>query len=366
MPGSHRRLAVGRALRHCSVMTASHAALTHPFPDPPETGAAIELAPGVLWLQLALPWALNHVNVYALDDGDGWTVVDTGLDTAATRDAWEALLTGPLRGKPVTRIVVTHHHPDHVGLAGWLMKRCGAALWMPRTGWLLTRMLLLDEQALPPPETLAFWRRSGMERELLSARRTERPFNFADCVAPLPLGYTRLREGAVIRMGGRDWDIRMGEGHAPEHATFWSRDDALVIGGDQLLPGISPNLGVQPTEPDADPVGDWIAACDRLARHARADQLVLPGHRKPFIGLPLRLSQMAEGHRAALDRLVAHLAVPRTGGDCFAPLFRRSVTRDVYGLALAEALGHLNALTASGRARRWMGDDGAWRWQAVA
>ncbi len=347
-------------------VSKSKSVLSHPFPEPPERGAAIEVAPGVLWLQLSLPWALDHVNLYALDDGDGWTVIDTGLDTKTTRAAWEALLTGPLAGKPLHRVVVTHHHPDHVGLAGWLMQRCGAELCMPRTGWLLTRMLLLDEQALPPPETLAFWRRAGMDGDLLSARRTERPFNFADCVSPLPLGYSRLREGETIRIGGRIFDIRMGEGHAPEHATFWSRDDDLVIGGDQLLPGISPNLGVQPTEPGADPVNDWVMSCERLAQFARDDQLVLPGHKRPFRGLPMRLAQMAEGHREALNRLERHIAVPRTAGDCFAPLFRRSVTRDVYGLALAEALGHLNALVAQGRAVREMDQDGAWKWRAVA
>ena len=336
-----------------------------PFSEPPAPGTAIEVAPGVLWMQLPLPWALNHVNAYALDDGDGWTVVDTGLDTTRIRAVWEELLSGPLGGRPLRRVVVTHHHPDHVGLAGWLCASSGAELVMPRTGYLLSRMLRAEEQSLPPREVVAFWRRAGMDPELLSQRRTERPFNFTDWVAPLPLSYTRIREGDAIRMGGRDWTIRMGEGHAAEHATFWEEGGDLVIGGDQLLPGISPNLGVQPTEPENDPVTDWIISCDRLATHARSDQLVLPGHKKPYRGLPERLAQMAQGHREALDRLEAHLAVPRRGGDCFAPLFRRSVTRDSYGLALAEALGHLNALVAQGRARREMGDDGAWRWRAA-
>jgi glyoxylase-like metal-dependent hydrolase (beta-lactamase superfamily II) len=335
-----------------------------PFDEPPVPGTATEVAPGVLWMQLPLPWALNHVNAYALDDGDGWTVIDTGLDTTKIREVWEALLSGPLGGRPLRRVVVTHHHPDHVGLAGWLAAR-GAELVMPRTGYLLSRMLRGEEQSLPPKPVVAFWKRAGMDAELLAQRRTERPFNFTDWVAPLPLSYARIREGDRLRIGGRDWLIRMGEGHAPEHATFWQEGGDLVIGGDQLLPGISPNLGVQPTEPENDPVTDWIEACERLAAFARPDQLVLPGHKKPYRGLPERLAQMAQGHRDALDRLAGHLAVPRTGGDCFAPLFRRSVTRDSYGLALAEALGHLNALVAQGRALREMGDDGAWRWRAV-
>ncbi|SDF29076.1 MBL fold metallo-hydrolase [Limimaricola pyoseonensis] len=346
-------------------MTDRATARTAEVHEPPAPGEAAEIAPGVFWLRLPLPWALDHVNLYALDEGDGWSVIDTGLDTKAIREVWEALLAGPLGGKPVRRVVVTHHHPDHVGLAGWLMAKFGAELLMPRTGYLLARMLLLDEQSLPTKETLAFWKRAGMDPELLAQRRTERPFNFADWVAPLPLGYTRLREGGTIRMGGRDWTIRMGEGHAPEHATFWSADDDLVIGGDQLLPGISPNLGVQPTEPENDPVSDWIAACDRLSRFAEARHFVLPGHKRPYRGLPERLAQMAQGHREALDRLERHIAVPRAASDCFAPLFRRSVTRDVYGLALGEALGHLNALVAQGRAVRHTDEAGIWRWRAA-
>jgi glyoxylase-like metal-dependent hydrolase (beta-lactamase superfamily II) len=257
---------------------------------------------------------------------------------------------------------VTHHHPDHVGLAGWFIDK-GAELLMPRTGWLMTRMLTLDEQPTYAPETLAFYKRAGMSAEEYAHRETERPFNFADCVDPLPLGYTRLVDGQSISFGGRTWDIRMGDGHAPEHATFWSRDDNLIVGGDQLLPSISANLGVYPTEPEADPVQDWMTACESFQPFATDDQLVLPGHKLPFTGLPLRLRQMIENHHGALERLVAHLKEPRTGGECFVPLFKRKIGRGAYGLALVEALAHLNHLHQTGIATRTMGDDGAWRWQ---
>lgn len=336
--------------------------IRYPFDSPPEVGAAIEVAPGVLWMRMPLPMALDHVNVYALDDGDSWTVIDTGFASKKSRAIWEQLLDGPLGGKPVGRIVVTHHHPDHVGLAGWFMER-GAALWMPRTGWLMTRMLVLDEQPVAPPEAIAFYKRSGMDPAVLAQRATDRPFNFADCVAPLPLGFNRLQEGGTFTMGGRVWDIRMGDGHAPEHATFWSRDDNLVIGGDQLLPSISANIGVYPTEPEADPVADWISACERLQPFARDDQLVLGGHKLPFTGLPMRMVQMIENHHGALRRLEEFLSEPRRGGECFVPLFKREITGDAYGLALVEAIAHLNHLHQTGRARRWLGDDGAYRWQ---
>ena len=236
---------------------------------------------------------------------------------------------------------------------------------MPRTAYLLARMLTLDVQPRLTPETEAFYRRVGMAEDELSHRLSERPFNFADCVEPIPLGYRQIAEGDVLTIGGRAWDVRLGGGHAPDHATLWARGEPLVIGGDQLLPSISPNLGVHPTEPEADPVADWLAACDRLGRHATEDQLVLPGHKLPFTGLPTRLAQMAENHHGAIERLMLHLAEPRRGGECFAPLFRRSIGRGEYGLALAETVAHLNHVTARGLARRWLAADGAWRWQAI-
>lgn len=338
--------------------------INYPWETPPSEAEAIEVADGILWMRLPLPMALDHVNVYALDDGDSWTVIDTGFASKRSRAIWKQLLDGPLGAKPVGRLIVTHHHPDHVGLAGWFMSM-GADLWMPRTGWLMARMLTLDEQDTATPETLAFYTRAGMDPDELARRKTERPFNFADCVVPLPLGYNRLQDGQTFTMGGRTWDIRMGDGHAPEHATFWSRDDNVIIGGDQLLPSISANLGVYPTEPEADPVADWLTSCERFQPFATDDQLVLGGHKLPFTGLPLRLRQMIENHHGALARLIAHLSEPRTAGECFAPLFKRQIGPSEYGLALVEAVAHLNHLHQTGRASRIMRDDGAWAFRAI-
>ena len=335
--------------------------IKYPWNDPPAEGQATEVAKGILWMRLPLPMALDHVNVYALDDGDGWTVIDTGFASKRSRAIWQVLLDGPLAGKPVTRVVITHHHPDHVGLAGWFADQ-GAELVMPRTPYLMARMLTLDEQPAYPARTLDFYRRAGMDQDILSQRLAERPFNFADCVAPLPLGFTRLQEGGTLTMGGRDWDIHMGNGHAPEHATFWSDD--LVIGGDQLLPSISPNIGVYPTEPEADPLAEWLEACERLVQFATPEQLVLGGHKLPFTGLPTRMRQLIDNHHGALDRLITHIVTPQRAGDCFAPLFKRSIGAAEYGLALVESLAHLNHLHQAGRAMRTLGDDGAYWFQA--
>lgn len=337
-------------------MTGIH----HPFPEAPAEGEAAQIAPGILWMRLPLPMTLDHVNVYALDDGDGWTLIDTGMATARSRQIWGHLLTGPLQGRPVRRVIVTHHHPDHIGLAGWFQAQ-GAALFMPRTGWLYARMLVLDEQPRPAPQAHLFYQRAGMPAEMLAQRATERPFNFCDVVDPLPLGFTALADGGRLSMAGRDWTIRFGSGHAPDHATFWSGD--LILGGDQLLPGISANIGVYPTEPDADPLTDWLESCRRFQPLATPTQLVLPGHKLPFTGLPLRLTQMIENHLGALDRLLSHLAQPRTAADCFLPLFKREITGPAYGMALVESVAHLNHLLHQGRVIRHLSDDGAWLWE---
>ncbi|MEO1777550.1 MAG: MBL fold metallo-hydrolase [Pseudomonadota bacterium] len=337
--------------------------LRYPWAEPPENGAAVEVADGVLWCRLPLPMKLDHVNCYALDEGDSWTVIDTGFDSRKSRAMWDGLMAGPMGGKPVGRVVVTHHHPDHVGLAGWFQSEHGAELLTTRTAWLMARMLTLDVQEVPVPETLAFWRSAGMDPDLLAERAQERPFNFGDIVAPMPLGYTRLRQGDSIRMGGRMWDVHIGNGHAPEHATFWSQDDNLVLAGDQILPSISPNIGVYATEPMADPIGDWLEACERLAALAREDHLVLGGHKLPFTGLPTRMRQLIDNHHGALERLAAFIDTPKAAGDCFAPLFKRSIGPGEYGLALVEAVAHLSHLHQEGRASRTRRADGAWVYQ---
>ncbi|WGV15493.1 MBL fold metallo-hydrolase [Fuscovulum ytuae] len=337
--------------------------IRYPFDTPPAEGQAVEVAPGILWLRLPLPMALDHVNVFALDDGDGWTVVDTGFASKRAKAIWEGLLAGPLAGKPVTRVIVTHYHPDHIGLAGWFQSR-GAELVTTRTSWLYARMLVLDEHPLPVAEAVEFQRRAGVGADRLASYAATRPFNFADVVAALPPGFTRIREGDVVTAGGRRWQVRCGDGHAPEHATLWSVEDGLILGGDQLLPGISANIGVYPTEPDADPLTEWLDSCAQFQPLAREDQLVLPGHKLPFTGLPLRLRQMIDNHEGALARLLDHLATPQVAAGCFLPLFKRQIDGPEFGMALVESVAHLNCLRQRGQVTRHLSEDGAWLWQA--
>jgi len=272
-------------------------------------------------------------------------------------------MAGPLQGKPISRVVVTHYHPDHIGMAGWLKSEHGADIVTTRTSWLTGRMLQLDEQPVPTPETLAFYASAGMDPAILDKRRGERPFNFADVVAPIPLGYQRIKQDDVIEMGGRRWEVHMGNGHAPEHATFWSLDDNLVLAGDQILSSISPNVGVYATEPMADPIGEWLEACERLSLLAREDHLVLGGHKLPFTGLPFRMTQLIENHHSALKRLLEFIDTPKTAGECFSPLFKRAIGEGEYGLALVESFAHLSHLHQDGLATRSRREDGAWLYQ---
>ena len=341
-----------------------NAPIRFPWQEPPTEGAATEVADGVLWMRLPLPMKLDHVNVFALRDDDGWTIVDTGFDTRRTRAIWQKLLEGPLAGHPIARVIVTHHHPDHVGLAGWFQRDHGAELVTTRTAWLFARMLLLDEQMVPVDETLAYWRSAGMDDAVYEERKRARPFNYADIVADMPLGFRRIKEGSMLRFGARDWDVRIGNGHAPEHATFWSRDCDLVIGGDQLLATISPNLGVYATEPAADPVGDWLDSCTQLSAFADDRHLVLPGHKLPYTGLPTRMRQLIGNHHGGLDRLRGVLAEPHTAVECFPALYGRRIGDGEYGLALVEAMGHLNHLYHAGLVTRDRRGDGAWLWRS--
>lgn len=334
--------------------------LHYPFPDAPAEFQAVTVAPGILWLRLPLPMALDHVNVYALDDGDGWTIVDTGMSSKRGKAIWQGLMAVTLGGKPITRLIVTHHHPDHVGLAGWFQAQ-GVELLIPRTAWLYARMLTLDEQREHVPESLLFQTRAGINPDDLTPRA--RPFNFCDVVAPMPMGFTRLAQGQILTAAGRRWQVHLGQGLAPDHATLWSLDDAIILGGDQFLATITPNIGVYASEPEADPLTEWLASCRHFTTLARPDQLVLPGHKLPFTGLPTRLDQIIASHETALARLETHLATPATATQCFAPLFRRTIGPAEFSLALAETLAHLNCLLHRGRITRHLSAQGAWLWQ---
>lgn len=336
--------------------------LTYPCGDPPAPGAAVEVAPGVLWLRLPLPMALNHINVWALADGDGWMVIDTGLRTPASVEAWEEALAGPLGGRPVTRVLCTHMHPDHIGLAGWMCERFGAPLLMSRLEYVTGRMLIADTG--PASEDgAAFYRRAGWTVEQVERWRSGYGM-FGKAVAPLPMTYERVREDDRLTIGGETWRIVVGDGHSPEHLCLWRESDGVFISGDQILPKISSNVSIWPTEPGADPLGDWMTSLAKLRALLPDDLLVLPSHGEPFTGVHARLDALTRGHEVALKRLMRTLKSPSRAVDVFPALFARPIGDGVLGMATGEALAHLNYLNNKGQAVSRTDAEGVVWWAA--
>jgi glyoxylase-like metal-dependent hydrolase (beta-lactamase superfamily II) len=342
----------------------THKGLTYPFGrEAPDTGALAEIADGVRWARLLVPGALKHINIWVLEDGDGVALVDTGLDIAPSREAWEALLSGPLAGRRVTRVIVTHFHPDHIGLAGWLCERFDAPLWMTRGEWLFARMLTADRRDTPPREAFAYWRAAGWDEERIEAEAAKGWGRFASVVSPVPVSFVRMSDGDTIRVETRDWRIVVGSGHSPEHACLVDDAGELMIAGDQVLPRITSNVSLSISEPSADPLGEWldsIAKLKKLPDHL----LVLPSHGDPFTGLHARLDALDRGHRERLDALHAHLSEPRRAVDCFPVLFGRKIDESIIGLATGESMAHLRRLEVEGRARREVRDGAYWFQQA--
>ncbi len=342
----------------------SHKGLTYPLGRrAPGMGEAIALAGGVGWARLLVPGALKHVNIWLLDDGEGCAIVDTGLDIPPAREAWEVLLSGPLAGRKITRVIVTHFHPDHVGLAGWLTERFGVPLWMSRTEFLFARLLAADVRDAPPPEAFSYWRAAGWDQARIEAEAAKGWGRFASVVSSLPVSFIRMADGDTIRIGERLWRVVVGSGHCPEHACLVHDAGGLMIAGDQVLPKITSNISLPVMEPHSDPLGEWLDSIAKL-RSLPADLLVLPSHGEPFTGLHARLDALDHGHRDRLDALHSHLAEPRRAVDCFPILFGRKIDDSILGLATGEAMAHLRRLEVEGRASRHVREGVRWFVQA--
>jgi glyoxylase-like metal-dependent hydrolase (beta-lactamase superfamily II) len=323
--------------------------LTYPIDRVPGPAEMIEVAPRIHWVRMPLPFQLDHINLWLLEDGDGWAVVDTGVASDEVKALWREIFKTGLRGKPVTRLIVTHLHPDHVGLAGWFTRKWGIELSMSRTDFLMCRNLVLDTGREAPKEALDFYRAAGFsERGLESYRK--RFGGFGERVSRLPDIFRRLREGDEMTIGGRTWRVVVGSGHAPEHVCLFCEEDRILISGDQVLPRISSNVSLHPTEAYENPLEDWIESCKRLRATLPEDVLVLPAHNEPFYGLHQRLTQLIDGHEDGLAKLHAMLDEPKRAIDVFPALFKRKIGPEVFFMATGESLAHLNCLLGRGLA----------------
>ncbi|HXH15494.1 MAG TPA: MBL fold metallo-hydrolase [Sphingomonas sp.] len=346
-----------------TIAPTSHKGLTYPFGGAePAQGDVLQVAPGIDWVRLKIPGPLKHVNCWLLADTNGDALIDTGMNTAEARDAWKTVFKGPKSGVRITRMIGTHFHPDHIGLAGWMCDHHAAPLLMTRGEWLTARMLAADARDSVPTEMLAFWRAAGWDDAQIAHAVAKGWSGFRRIITPLPLSYTRLQDGDPLTIGTRDWRIVTGSGHSPEHACLLDEAGGILIAGDQVLPRISPNVSLGVTEPNADPLGEWFASIAKL-KTLPADLLVLPGHGDPFTGLHARLDAMDREHGERLDELEVFLAEPRRSIDCFGRLFRRAIGPDMLGMATGEALAHLRRLEVEGRALRET-VDGVWWWRA--
>ncbi|MEO5867765.1 MAG: MBL fold metallo-hydrolase [Sphingomonas sp.] len=331
-----------------------HKGLTYPFGGAhPAPGEVMAIAPGIRWVRLVVPGPLKHVNCWLLDDGDGGVaLVDTGMNLPDARAAWKGISRGPLAGVTVTRLIGTHFHPDHIGLAGWMCDFHDCPLEMTRGEWLTAQMLVADARDAVPDEVTAFRVGAGWSGEQI-AHAAERGWaGFRHIVTPLSLSYRRIKDGDVLRLGAVDWRVIVGSGHSPEHACLLDAEKGVFVSGDQVLPRISPNVSLGVTEPEGDPLGEWFDSIAKLRREVPDDVLVLPGHGDPFFGLHARLDAMDREHRERLDELEAFLAEPRRAVDCFGRLFRRAIGPDMLGMATGEAVAHLRRLVVERRAVR--------------
>ncbi|MBV8469934.1 MAG: MBL fold metallo-hydrolase [Burkholderiaceae bacterium] len=328
--------------------------VSYPFEAPPARGQTLEVVSGVHWIRMPLPYALDHINLWAIEDGDAWTIVDTGTCTENNAQVWREVFANSGDKRPISRILVTHMHPDHVGMAGWLGRKFNARLWMTRLEYLSCRVMVSDTGREAPPEGVAFYQQAGWGDAALETYRL-RFGNFGKHIHALPESFRRIADQEIIRIGGHDWRVIVGRGHSPEHACLYCESLGVLISGDQVLPRISSNVSVYPTEPDANPMQEWLDSLARIQREVPDDVLVLPSHNEPFRGLHARLDRLAGGQVKALRRLKNALAEPKRAVDVFGALFARTITeQDVALLSMAtgEALACLNYWMALGEVKR--------------
>ncbi|MGQ0655905.1 MAG: MBL fold metallo-hydrolase [Betaproteobacteria bacterium] len=332
--------------------------LDYPFPQVPAPGTMLEVAPGIRWISMPLPFQLDHINLWAIDDEGGTTLVDTGIGNAETRALWDKLLP---QLEPVRRVIVTHYHPDHAGNAAWLCNRYGVHLWMTQGEYLTAHAVRHSAAGYTTDAVLSVFRRNGLDDARYAAMKS-RGNRYGELVPDFPLSYRRIIEADRVRIGGRDWTALIGHGHAPEHLSLHCPELNVVIAGDMLLSTISTNVSVWSIDPEGDPLRLFLESLARY-RDLPPDVLVLPSHGKPFRGAHQRVQALERHHAERLDELVDALKQgARSAGELLGVLFRRPLDAHQTFFAMGEAIAHLHYLFYAGRVTRATGSDGIMRY----
>ena len=323
--------------------------LKFPIDEVPKYGIFHQINKQIHWIRMPLPMSLNHVNLWTVGDKDNLTLIDTGMQLDDTMKLWKALI--KKEKLSIKNVIATHMHPDHIGLAGWFVKKYNSNFSMSRTDYLQCRILSADTGNDVPNDAIEFYIQAGMTKDQIHAF-TKRFGFFGSIVHPLPRSYNRLKDGDVIDINGVDWLVIDGQGHTMEHLSFFSEELNVFISGDQLLPTISSHVGTFPTEPEANPVEDWIASCHKLLKILPEAVLVLPGHGRPFIGAHKRLKALIDHHETSLEKLHNILKTPKRAVDVFDVLFKREIDDSNIIMATGESLGHLNCLYYRGMVKK--------------
>jgi glyoxylase-like metal-dependent hydrolase (beta-lactamase superfamily II) len=349
------------------MLTKPHAPpLVFPLPEPPTPGKVLEVAPGILWARIPLPFRLNHINVYLIEDGDGWAVLDTGIGNDATREVWNTLVNGPLAGRRLTRLIVTHFHPDHIGLAGWLCERYDLPLLTSQTSYLGCLNISLSPGALDAKPYRDFYLRHGLD-EATTQRVATQGHGYLKMVSGLPPTFKRLVAGDSVTIGGRSFDVLTGNGHAPEQVMLYCAADNVFLAADQVLAKITPNISVWAVDPNGDPLGLYIRSLAELKHHIPASVLVLPGHQLPFYGLHTRSDELAHHHEIRCAAIAeACRAKPCSAAELVPVLFTRELDPHQMSFAFSEVQAHVNYMVGKGVLTWLEGSDNVERVTAVA